>query len=166
MQVIDPTFRSYAMRGYNSNIYDPLSNILASIRYAMSRYGSLSAAYRGTGYKNGGVVTQAGMYDLVENGYPEIVIPTEPAKRGRAMMLLNQAKTMLGVKDNKKTSTSETTNSDMTVLLSLMIEQNTLLKSILDKDSDTYLNGRKVNDELSNINNTTIRNRNRDLGLV
>ena len=166
MQVIDPTFRSYAMRGYNSNIYDPLSNILASIRYAMSRYGSLSAAYRGTGYKNGGVVTQAGMYDLVENGYPEIVIPTEPAKRGRAMMLLNQAKTMLGVKDNKKTSTSETTNSDMTMLLSLMIEQNKLLKSILDKDSDTYLNGRKVNDELSNINNTTIRNRNRDLGLV
>ena len=166
MQVIDPTFSSYAMKGYNSNIYDPLSNILASIKYAVARYGSLTSAYRGTGYKNGGVVTQAGMYDLVENGYPEIVIPTEPAKRGRAMMLLNQAKTMLGVKDNKKTSTSETTNSDMTVLLSLMIEQNKLLKSILDKDSDTYLNGRKVNEELTNINNTVIRNRNRDLGLV
>ena len=166
MQVIDPTFRAFAMKGYSSNIYDPLSNILASIKYAVARYGSLTAAYRGTGYKNGGVVTQAGMYDLVENGYPEIVIPTEPAKRGRAMMLLNQAKTMLGVKDNKGSSSSEKTNSDMTMLLSLMIEQNKLLKSILDKDSDTYLNGRKVNEELTNINNTTMRNRNRDLGLV
>lgn len=32
LQVIDPTFRQYAMPGFNSNIYDPLSNILASIR--------------------------------------------------------------------------------------------------------------------------------------
>lgn len=53
MQVIDPTFKAYAMPGYNSNIYDPLSNILASIRYAVSRYGSLANAYRGTGYANG-----------------------------------------------------------------------------------------------------------------
>ncbi|EME7126780.1 tape measure protein, partial [Enterococcus faecium] len=53
LQVIDPTFRAYAMPGFNSNIYDPLSNILASIRYALSRYGSLRAAYRGHGYANG-----------------------------------------------------------------------------------------------------------------
>lgn len=53
MQVIDPTFRSYAMPGYDKNIYDPLSNMLASIRYAVSRYGSLAAAYRGVGYENG-----------------------------------------------------------------------------------------------------------------
>ena len=31
MQVIDPTFRAYAMPGYDKNIYDPLSNMLASI---------------------------------------------------------------------------------------------------------------------------------------
>lgn len=53
MQVIDPTFRAYAMPGYDKNIYDPLSNMLASIRYAVSRYGSLAAAYRGVGYENG-----------------------------------------------------------------------------------------------------------------
>lgn len=53
MQVIDPTFRAYARSGYNKNIYDPLSNILASIRYATSRYGSLARAYRGVGYSNG-----------------------------------------------------------------------------------------------------------------
>jgi phage-related protein/SLT domain-containing protein len=53
MQVIDPTFQSYARPGFNSNIYDPLSNILASIRYAVSRYGSLGKAYQGHGYSNG-----------------------------------------------------------------------------------------------------------------
>lgn len=53
MQVIDPTFNSYARAGYNSNIYDPLSNILASVRYARARYGSLSKAYQGHGYSKG-----------------------------------------------------------------------------------------------------------------
>lgn len=53
MQVIDPTFRAYAMPGYDKNIYDPLSNMLASIRYAVSTYGSLAAAYCGVGYENG-----------------------------------------------------------------------------------------------------------------
>lgn len=53
MQVIDPTFKAYARSGFDKNIYDPLSNVLASIRYAVSRYGSLSKAYRGVGYSRG-----------------------------------------------------------------------------------------------------------------
>lgn len=53
MQVIDPTFKSYARTGYNKDIFDPMSNILASVRYARSRYGSLEKAYRGVGYANG-----------------------------------------------------------------------------------------------------------------
>ena len=60
MQVIDPTFRAYAMSGYDRNIWDPMSNILASMRYALSRYGSLSAAYnRAGGYAEGGLVRPA-----------------------------------------------------------------------------------------------------------
>lgn len=53
MQVIDPTFRAYARPGFDQNVWDPLSNMLASIRYAVSRYGSLAAAYRGVGYEAG-----------------------------------------------------------------------------------------------------------------
>lgn len=63
MQVIDPTFRAYAMPGYG-NIWDPLSNILASMRYAMFRYGSLSAAYnRAGGYAEGGMVASSQLWD-------------------------------------------------------------------------------------------------------
>lgn len=91
MQVIDPTFRAYARPGFDSNVWDPLSNMLASIRYAVSRYGSLAAAYRGVGYeegtgeinlsdiipklpeldvkwfKNGGILTRPAMFDMGNN---------------------------------------------------------------------------------------------------
>lgn len=55
MQVIDPTFKAYAMPGYDKNIFDPLSNILASIRYTKARYGSLTKGWNQTGgYAGGG----------------------------------------------------------------------------------------------------------------
>ncbi len=80
MQVIDPTFRAYAMPGHSSNIWDPLSNILASIRYATSRYGSLTRAYRGVGYELGGKNTRDGLYRLSEGNKEEWVIPmTKPS---------------------------------------------------------------------------------------
>ena len=41
MQTIPSTFHKYALPGYNSNITDPLSNMVAGIRYAKARYGSL-----------------------------------------------------------------------------------------------------------------------------
>ena len=42
MQTIGSTFDSYAVPGYDADIYDPVSNIVAGVRYAISRYGSLS----------------------------------------------------------------------------------------------------------------------------
>lgn len=72
MQVIDPTFRSYAMSPYNKDIYDPLSNMIASIRYTVSRYGSLYKGWtaRGyKGYKNGGMPVNGEVYVANENGF-------------------------------------------------------------------------------------------------
>lgn len=57
MQVIDPTFRSNALAPYNRDVYDPLSNIIASIRYANARYGSAPKGWdRKGGYATGGIV--------------------------------------------------------------------------------------------------------------
>ena len=47
------TFRANAMPGYDKNIYDPLSNMLAAIRYTVRRYGSLARGWKGHGYENG-----------------------------------------------------------------------------------------------------------------
>lgn len=98
MQVIDPTFQAYAMQGYNSNIYDPLSNILASIRYAMSRYGSLANAYRGVGYANGGFVDSPELAWHGEEGL-EAIIPLIPKRRKRGLDLWTQAGEKLGVNE-------------------------------------------------------------------
>lgn len=71
MQVIDPTFRANAKAPYNKNIWDPMSNLVASMRYALKRYGSLPAAYnKKGGYKTGGLVTPAGPVSVFDNGGP------------------------------------------------------------------------------------------------
>lgn len=41
MQDTPPVFQQYAVPGYNTNILDPVSNIVAGVRYARARYGSL-----------------------------------------------------------------------------------------------------------------------------
>lgn len=145
LQVIDPTFRAYAMPGFNSNIYDPLSNILASIRYALSRYGSLRAAYRGHGYANGGIVNQHQIAEIAEGNKPEIIIPLDKAKRSRAMQLLAIAQDKLGVKPKSANNSSDSSGT-LETLVSLMIQQNNLLSKLLAKDTSVKLDGKPIAD--------------------
>ncbi|MGH9093839.1 MAG: phage tail tape measure protein [Acidimicrobiales bacterium] len=65
MQTIPSTFHAYALPAYSGNINDPLSNLIAGIRYAVARYGSLentpgevSRAHGGPyrGYDAGGIL--------------------------------------------------------------------------------------------------------------
>lgn len=73
MQVIDPTFRTYAYPGYDTDIYDPLSNILASIQYTLATYGSLANGWRGVGYANGiGKISLSDLFPAYSvGGFPE-----------------------------------------------------------------------------------------------
>lgn len=136
MQVIDPTFRAYAMPGFNTNIYDPLSNILASIRYAVSRYGSLSKAYRGVGYDTGGLINNEGLYQLAEGGWPEWVIPTDPSKRTDAMKLLALAgKEIAGNKRPNQLPMPNGSNSNDN-LLQAVLEQNKILMALLQSSQN------------------------------
>lgn len=91
MQTIPSTFAAYALPGH-TNILDPISNIIAGIRYIMSRYGTVfnvpgikSMASGGPyiGYANGGLISEPIMgfglrsgtrYAFGENG-PELVVP-------------------------------------------------------------------------------------------
>lgn len=73
MQVIRGTFQHYAGRFKNTGPFEygvstnPLANIYASMKYAMSRYGSLASAYnRAGGYDSGGYL-QPGL-NLAYNG--------------------------------------------------------------------------------------------------
>lgn len=169
MQVIDPTFRAYAMPGFNSNIYDPLSNILASIRYALATYGSLTNAYRGVGYENGGIITKEHIARVGEGNKEEVVIPLTGSglKRSRAMQLLAYANEKLNRNQSTPVSgTTSSTNSDMAQMLLLLQQQNELLMAILAKDTNVVLDGEKLNSKLQKIQSRNQLNANRDLGLV
>ena len=169
MQVIDPTFKAYAMPGFNSNIYDPLSNILASIKYALATYGSLTNAYRGVGYENGGIITKEHIARVGEGNKEEVVIPLTGSglKRSRAMQLLAYANEKLNRNQSAPVSgTTSSTNSDMAQMLLLLQQQNELLMGILAKDTNVVLDGEKLNSKLQKIQARNQLNTNRDLGLV
>lgn len=169
LQVIDPTFRAYAMPGHNSNIYDPLSNILASIRYALATYGSLGNAYRGVGYENGGIINKQHLAMVGEGNKEEVVIPLTGSglKRSRAMQLLAYANEKLNRNQTvPATSATSSTNSDMSQMLLLLQQQNELLMAILAKDTNVVLDGDKVNSKLQKIQSRNQLNANRDLGLI
>lgn len=98
MQVIDPTFRSYAMSPYNKDIYDPLSNMIASIRYTVSRYGSLYKGWtaRGyKGYKNGGMPINGEVYIANENGFGSEYI----GRMGNKHVVANNQQITDGIKE-------------------------------------------------------------------
>lgn len=78
MQVIGPTFRSYAGRYRNTGPFlygvstNPMANIYSSMKYALSAYGSLPRAYnRPGGYRNGTAGTAGGVHLFGEAG-PEL----------------------------------------------------------------------------------------------
>lgn len=79
MQVIRPTFNAYAgkYKGVGPKLYgvstDPMANIYASMKYALSRYGSLSKAYnRIGGYATGGTARPGELAWVGEQG-PELM---------------------------------------------------------------------------------------------
>lgn len=170
MQVIDPTFRQYAMPGFNSNIYDPLSNILASIKYALATYGSLTNAYRGVGYEYGGRVTKEHIARVGEGNKEEVIIPLTGSglKRSRAMQLLAYANEKLNKQSTSTTVTTSNSNSDsnLQLIISLMQQQNEILTKLLEKNPDVLIDGKSLNRELQKINKNEQRNTNRALGLI
>ena len=64
------------MSPYNKDIWDPLSNMLAAIRYTVSTYGSLYSGWTGRGYR--GYASGIGKIDIADlipqykkGGFPE-----------------------------------------------------------------------------------------------
>lgn len=162
-QMIQPSFMANAKPGY-TNFNNPVHQGVSALQYIVRRYGwggfNRAAAYA---YKTGGLIKNAGWYNLAEGGYPEWVIPTDPNRRTDAMKLLAlAAKDIQGNKNkgNKRpsafSSRNVSDNENDTELLLKMIEgqqqQISLLmqlarsnQDIAEKDFNTYLDGRALN---------------------
>lgn len=120
------TFNAHAFPGHK-NIRNGYDNLLASIHYIISRYGSSDAAFTRVAkyaYANGGLVSQHGIYELAENNKPEYVIPTDIARRSRAWQLLAEVVgNFIGDDDSKfkKTSDDDSALSKLEAKLDTMI---------------------------------------------
>ena len=161
MQVIDPTFRAYAQAPYNKDVYDPLSNMLAAIRYTISRYGSLSKGWKGHGYAlgigkitmsdllggvhymaDGGVLNQGELFFARENG-PELV-----ARAGKKSMVMNNNQIVESVSNGVYRA-----NEEQNRLLATLIRQNQQIleyqEKLLRKENTVDLDGNRVNKLMS-----------------
>ena len=143
MQVIDPTFRSYALAPYNKNIYDPLSNMIAAIRYTVSRYGSLSRGWNGHGYANGGFPMNGEVYVANENGFGSEYI----GSIGNRHVVANNNQIVESV-----SSGVEKANDETNALLRTVIEYQ---KLILKKDTSVNMDGKRMDKQISKARRNT-----------
>ncbi len=158
MQVIDPTFRAYAYPGYDSNIYDPLSNILAAIRYTLSRYGSLENGWQGHGYAGGigkfdfgGWCADGGMFDK-----PTVIGVGESGPE--ASLPLNDNAFSRIAQGIVKNSDSDNNESVLERMDSIVERMGKLEQAILDRPVALYTDDQKIA-ESANRGNTRIARR-------
>lgn len=79
LQTIQPTYNRYADPRRNLGMFDPLSNLLAGMRYAIGRYGGIANIWpKKMGYTRGGVIPGVGTGDdrFVLAGAGERVLST------------------------------------------------------------------------------------------
>lgn len=153
MQVIDPTFRAYAYPGYGTNIYDPLSNMLAAIRYTLARYGSLSKGWKGHGYAGGaGKITLADIIPAYSvGGFPEdgLFMANHDEIVGKfdngRNVVMNNNQIIQSVSAGVEAA-FERQNAKTNALLTKVVEYQKLL---LDKDTSVNIDGKKADKQLT-----------------
>lgn len=151
VQVIGATFNAYKFPGHGNRL-NGLDSLLAGIAYAKSRYGAsgmLGVIGHGHGYANGGIVRNHQIAQIAEKNRPEAVIPLHPSKRSRAYELMSQVNRIIGVK--KTSSSVGNTNNGLGELLAATLEQNKLLRQLVAKDTNVYLDPDKMERKTSNM---------------
>ena len=147
VQVKPGTFNAYKLGGHG-NIFNGLDNLIAGMRYAKARYGKggmLSRIGVGGPYANGGLVTKHQVAEIGEGNKPEMVIPL--TRKARAMQLIDQAKSFMGVDDEGDITTVDNSSSDN--LVSQLLEQNNrLLEALIS----TVQNKELIVDEQAIVN--------------
>lgn len=86
MQTIMSTFKGNALPGH-MNIFNPIDNAIAAIRYILRRYGDISKVQQANpnlspkGYEEGGLVTYDQLIRAGEKNRKELILPLTNAKR-------------------------------------------------------------------------------------
>ena len=125
-QMIEPSFRTYAIKGH-SNIMNPVDEAISAMRYIVGTYGWNGFKRAGDyAYANGGLVTHHQIAEIGEGNKPEMIIPL--TKPQRALQLIRKSQEIIGHKPENKTSIYSNDNTSMVMLLE---ENNELLKLLI-----------------------------------
>jgi TP901 family phage tail tape measure protein len=102
LQTISSTFNAFKMPGFG-NIWNGFHDMLAAMRYAISRYGKkgmLAVIGHGHGYKTGGWNLAHTLAELSEDNKAEVVLPVE-SNKNRTLDLISQ---VLGIYGGRSVS--------------------------------------------------------------
>lgn len=165
LQYIQSTFNAFAAKGHK-NIYSGYDQLLAF--FNNSHWKRDIAPNGGWGprgnrrFATGGLINSPGWYNLAEDGHGEYVIPRDPSRQSDAMKLLAIAANDIDrkKKGNKRpnqlrapsTSANDSYLSLITDLLKennqLVEQNNAILEKLREKDSNLYVDGRKMTKNL------------------
>ncbi|MDT2815979.1 phage tail tape measure protein [Vagococcus carniphilus] len=119
LQYIPQTFNAYKMRGYE-NIMNGLHQLVAffnnsnwrnDIQYGNSGWGPRGSRIKG--YAKGGLIMREQIARIGEGNKPEMVIPL--TNESRAIQLINQAKSILGMSDSQTTVVNDNSRLEQIV---------------------------------------------------
>ena len=133
LQYVPSTFKSYAVKGHGNikSGYDQLlaffnnSNWRRDLPYGKSGWGP-SGSRR---FATGGIIKSNGMYNIAEDGHPEIVIPTDPARSNDAMKLIAYAQNKIQGKPKGNKRPNQLPNSNTSV----STDDNTQVLNVLNQ---------------------------------
>lgn len=89
----------------------------------------------GHGWENGGLITHHGMYEVGEYNHPEMIIPLDISKRGRAYSLLAQVMSQFKSEDvsNNDVNTEDVQVKALNRKFDALLSQNQQLIGLIDK---------------------------------
>ena len=139
LQYIPQTFRNYAVKGH-TNIKSGYDQLLAFFnnKYWRSQFNP-NGGWSPSGprrFARGGFVDKHQMIEISEGNRAEMVLPL--TNKTRAMQLIEQAKSYMGVKDDTTTSTTSSSNQN-DVIAGLMAQNNKLLELLIQTVADKQL---------------------------
>lgn len=174
VQVKPATFAANKLPGHG-DIWNPLDNLIAGMRYAKATYGPkkmLDRIGHGLPYKTGGIINSEGMYNLAEDGHSEVVVPLDPARANDAMKLIGYAQSKIKDKKNKRPNDmsnkygSQSGDDNTNLLLQMIANQQKQLDALMQiassnkgiEDKNYFPSSRemtKMNNENMALNNAT-----------
>ncbi len=157
-QMIEPSFRAYAIRGHG-NILNSVDEAISAMRYIVGKWvpimGSWRSAFKRAGdyaYENGGLSTTHKLAQISEGNKPEMIVPL--TKRTRAIQLIEQAMRYVGMETGTTNVTVNEDNRTVEKLLKqivMLTDKGNKLTSALIQTVSSNDNSLNSTDEIRNL---------------